>query len=187
MYAIFIGLSVADYVNTIGEHEVVDFTVDLTTSNDTSDKNKKGSKQKSQANKKKTTAAGQTLLALQWKKNENFAQWYSDVIVLSEMIAYYDISGCYILRPWSYKIWESIQGYMNNIIETRLKTENCYFPLFVSRERLEKEKDHIEGFAPEVAWVTHSGESKLQVPIAIRPTSETIMYPTFSNLVRAPR
>lgn len=182
-----VGLSVADYVNTIGEHEVVDFTVDLTTSNDTSDKNKKGSKQKSQANKKKTTAAGQTLLALQWKKNENFAQWYSDVIVLSEMIAYYDISGCYILRPWSYKIWESIQGYMNNIIETRLKTENCYFPLFVSRERLEKEKDHIEGFAPEVAWVTHSGESKLQVPIAIRPTSETIMYPTFSNLIQSHR
>jgi prolyl-tRNA synthetase len=62
---------------------------------------------------KKQTEKGQTLLALQWKKDENFAMWYSDVIVLSEMISYYDISGCYILRPWSYKIWELMQEWFN--------------------------------------------------------------------------
>lgn len=70
-------------------------------------------KQQQQQSDKKSTKKGETLLALQWKKQENFAQWYSDVIVLSEMIAYYDISGCYILRPWSYKIWELIQEWFN--------------------------------------------------------------------------
>lgn len=148
---------------------------------------KKAAPKKQQAtSNKKTAKAGQTLLALQWKKSENFPQWYSDVIVLSEMISYYDISGCYILRPWSYKIWEFIQGYMNAKIQA-LGVDNCYFPLFVSKDRLEKEKDHVEGFAPEVAWVTHSGDSELPKPIAIRPTSETIMYPTFANLIQSHR
>jgi len=135
---------------------------------------------------RKTAKKGDTLLALQWKKDENFAMWYSDVIVLSEMIAYYDISGCYILRPWSYKIWELIQGWFNIEIE-KLDVENCYFPLFVSEERLNKEKDHVEGFAPEVAWVTKSGDGELAKPIAIRPTSETIMYPAFSDWIKSHR
>mmetsp|Transcript_11435 Transcript_11435/g.10944 ORF Transcript_11435/g.10944 Transcript_11435/m.10944 type:complete len:941 (-) Transcript_11435:188-3010(-) len=135
---------------------------------------------------KKTSKKGETLLALQWKKEENFAMWYSDVIVLSEMIAYYDISGCYILRPWSYKIWQLIQDWFNIEIE-KLGVENSYFPLFVSQDRLEKEKDHVEGFAPEVAWVTKSGSDTLAKPIAIRPTSETIMYPAFSDWIRSHR
>ena len=124
--------------------------------------------------KKDAGKKGETKLALQFKKTENFAQWYADVIVLSEMISYYDISGCYILRPWSYKIWELIQNWFNVEIE-KLGVENSYFPLFVSQDRLEKEKDHVEGFAPEVAWVTKSGDGELARPIAIRPTSETIM------------
>lgn len=135
---------------------------------------------------KKATKKGETLLALQWKKDENFPQWYSDVIVLSEMIAYYDISGCYILRPWSYKIWDIIQNWFNIEIE-KLDVENSYFPLFVSQDRLEKEKDHVEGFAPEVAWVTKSGDAELAKPIAIRPTSETIMYPAFSDWIKSHR
>jgi prolyl-tRNA synthetase len=135
---------------------------------------------------KKTAKKGETLLALQWKKDENFAMWYSDVIVLSEMISYYDISGCYILRPWSYKIWDMIQNWFNLEIE-KLGVENAYFPLFVSQDRLEKEKDHVEGFAPEVAWVTKSGDGELAKPIAIRPTSETIMYPAFSDWIRSHR
>lgn len=135
---------------------------------------------------KKTTKKGETLLALQWKKEENFAMWYSDVIVLSEMISYYDISGCYILRPWSYKIWELIQDWFNPKIR-ELGVENCYFPLFVSQDRLEKEKDHVEGFAPEVAWVTKSGDDTLAKPIAVRPTSETIMYPAFADWIRSHR
>ncbi|KAL3904674.1 MAG: hypothetical protein SGARI_004819, partial [Bacillariaceae sp.] len=147
----------------------------------------KQSKQQQQPNQnKKTAKKGETLLALQWKKSENFAMWYSDVIVLSEMISYYDISGCYILRPWSYKIWDLMQQWFNQKI-LKLGVENCYFPLFVSQDRLEKEKDHVEGFAPEVAWVTKSGESELAQQIAIRPTSETIMYPAFSDWIKSHR
>eukprot|EP00569_Conticribra_weissflogii_P006704 CAMPEP_0171342016 /NCGR_PEP_ID=MMETSP0878-20121228/12861_1 /TAXON_ID=67004 /ORGANISM="Thalassiosira weissflogii, Strain CCMP1336" /LENGTH=744 /DNA_ID=CAMNT_0011844537 /DNA_START=55 /DNA_END=2289 /DNA_ORIENTATION=+ len=143
------------------------------------------SSSKSNQNKKQTKK-GETQLALKWAKSENFAMWYSDVIVLSEMISYYDISGCYILRPWSYKIWELIQDWFNVQIK-KLGVENSYFPMFVSKDRLEKEKDHVEGFAPEVAWVTHSGDGELAAPIAVRPTSETIMYPAFADWIRSHR
>uniref|UniRef100_A0A7S0TAC5 proline--tRNA ligase n=1 Tax=Pseudo-nitzschia delicatissima TaxID=44447 RepID=A0A7S0TAC5_9STRA len=136
--------------------------------------------------KPKQNEKGKTKLALQYKKAENFAMWYSNVIVLSEMISYYDISGCYILRPWSYKIWDLMQQWFNEKI-LKLGVENCYFPLFVSQDRLEKEKDHVEGFAPEVAWVTKSGDSELAQQIAIRPTSETIMYPAFSDWIKSHR
>jgi len=135
---------------------------------------------------KKSNKKGETLLALQWKKSENFPMWYSDVIVLSEMISYYDISGCYILRPWSYKMWELVQNWFNIQIE-KLGVENAYFPMFVSKDRLEKEKDHVEGFAPEVAWVTKSGDGDLAKPIAVRPTSETIMYPAYSDWIKSHR
>ena len=135
---------------------------------------------------KEHSKKGETLLALQWKKNENFPEWYSDVITLSEMIGYYNISGCYILRPWSYKIWELIQEWFNAKMR-EYGIENCYFPLFVSQDRLEKEKDHVEGFAPEVAWVTKSGDGDLAIPIAIRPTSETIMYPSYSDWIKSHR
>jgi prolyl-tRNA synthetase len=135
---------------------------------------------------KKQTKKGETQLALKWSKSENFAMWYTDVIVLSEMISYYDISGCYILRPWSYKIWELIQDWFNIQIR-KLGVENSYFPMFVSKDRLEKEKDHVEGFAPEVAWVTKSGNDDLVAPIAVRPTSETIMYPAFADWIRSHR
>eukprot|EP00586_Coscinodiscus_wailesii_P011113 CAMPEP_0172496260 /NCGR_PEP_ID=MMETSP1066-20121228/84196_1 /TAXON_ID=671091 /ORGANISM="Coscinodiscus wailesii, Strain CCMP2513" /LENGTH=975 /DNA_ID=CAMNT_0013268455 /DNA_START=88 /DNA_END=3015 /DNA_ORIENTATION=- len=155
-------------------------------------KKQKQPQQQKQANKEKNkqdkrqTKKGETLLALQWKKEENFPMWYSDVIVLSEMISYYDISGCYILRPWSYKIWELMQEWFNVKIRA-LGVENAYFPLFVSESRLTKEKDHVEGFSPEVAWVTKSGESELTNPIAIRPTSETIMYPAFADWIKSHR
>ena len=137
--------------------------------------------------RRKTTAKkGETLLALQWKKSEHFANWYTDVIVLSEMISYYDISGCYILRPWSYKMWELVQVWFNARLE-EMGVENAYFPLFVSQERLEQEKDHVEGFAPEVAWVTKSGDGELAKPIAVRPTSETIMYPAYADWIQSHR
>jgi len=150
-------------------------------SNDTASKKKPKKQAKSNQNEK-----GKTKLALQYKKAENFPMWYSNVIVLSEMISYYDISGCYILRPWSYKIWDLMQQWFNQKI-FKLGVENCYFPLFVSQDRLEKEKDHVEGFAPEVAWVTKSGDCELAKQIAIRPTSETIMYPAFSDWIKSHR
>ncbi|KAA8528150.1 hypothetical protein F0562_035599 [Nyssa sinensis] len=128
----------------------------------------------------------ETGLGLSYKKDENFGEWYSEVVVSGEMIEYYDISGCYILRPWTMSIWETMQTFFDGEIK-KMKIKNCYFPLFVSPGVLEREKDHIEGFAPEVAWVTKSGESTLEVPIAIRPTSETVMYPYYSKWIRGHR
>ena len=102
------------------------------------------------------------------------------------MIEYYDISGCYILRPWAFAIWEFIQAFFDGEIK-RLGVQNAYFPLFVAKSALEMEKDHVEGFAPEVAWVTKSGDTDLAEPIAIRPTSETIMYPAYAKWIRSHR
>lgn len=128
----------------------------------------------------------ETMLALSAKKDEDFSAWYTQAITLSEMIDYSDISGCYILRPWSYFIWEEIQRWFDEKIK-ELGVKNTYFPLFVSERALNTEKDHVEGFAPEVAWVTKSGQSDLAEPIAIRPTSETIMYPFFAKWIRSHR
>lgn len=128
----------------------------------------------------------ETLLGLSVKKSEDFATWYTQTITYSEMIDYSDISGCYILRPWSFYIWEHIQRWFDDRIKL-MGVKNSYFPLFVSKRALETEKDHVEGFAPEVAWVTKSGESDLAEHIAIRPTSETIMYPFFAKWIRSHR
>ena len=110
----------------------------------------------------------------------------SQVIVKSEMIEFYDISGCYILRPWAFHLWEAITEFFDARIK-KLGVQNCYFPMFVSQAKLEAEKEHVEGFAPEVAWVTRSGDGDLDQPIAIRPTSETIMYPAFQGWIRSHR
>ncbi|XP_068433011.1 bifunctional glutamate/proline--tRNA ligase isoform X1 [Clinocottus analis] len=128
----------------------------------------------------------QTRLGLEAKKEENLADWYSQVITKAEMIEYYDVSGCYVLRPWSYSIWEAIQDFFDREIK-KLGVENCYFPMFVSQAALEKEKSHIEDFAPEVAWVTRSGKTELAEPIAVRPTSETAMYPAYAKWVQSHR
>jgi prolyl-tRNA synthetase len=99
-------------------------------------------------------------MGILYSKETNFAKWYQQVITKSELIEYYEISGCYILRPLAYYIWESI----TNFLDPRFKKQgvsNCYFPMFVSEAALSKEKDHVEGFAPEVAWVTRSGKTDL--------------------------
>lgn len=104
------------------------------------------------------------------------------------MIEYYDVSGCYVLRPWAYRIWELIQEWFDARIKGNpLNVRNCYFPMFVSQSALEREKEHIADFAPEVAWVTKSGETDLAEPIAIRPTSETGMYPAFAKWIQSYR
>ena len=128
----------------------------------------------------------QTRLGLEAKKLENLSEWYSQVITKSEMIEYYNVSGCYILRPWSYAIWDFIKDFFDKEIK-KLGVENAYFPIFVAKEALEKEKDHIADFSPEVAWVTRSGSSELAEPIAIRPTSETVMYPAVAKWVQSHR
>ncbi|XP_017229814.1 proline--tRNA ligase, cytoplasmic [Daucus carota subsp. sativus] len=135
---------------------------------------------------KKKEVKKETGLGLSFKKDENFGEWYSQVVVSAEMIEYYDISGCYIIRPWAWKIWKLMKEFFEKEID-KMEIEDCSFPLFVSPAALQRETDHIEGFAPEVAWVTKSGESDLEIPIAIRPTSETVMYPYFPKWIRGHR
>ena len=92
------------------------------------------------------------------------------MIVKAEMIEFYDISGCYILRPWSYSLWEAIQSYLDGRIKT-LGVQNCYFPMFVSEARLNAEKDHVEGFAPEVGVVSIASAVRLAGTRSIAPRS----------------
>ncbi|KFG64948.1 prolyl-tRNA synthetase (ProRS) [Toxoplasma gondii RUB] len=134
----------------------------------------------------KEAVTDSSMLGVTAKKDENFSEWYTQAIVRSEMIEYYDISGCYIMRPWAFHIWEKVQRFFDDEIK-KMGVENSYFPMFVSRHKLEKEKDHVEGFSPEVAWVTHYGDSPLPEKIAIRPTSETIMYPAYAKWIRSHR
>lgn len=128
----------------------------------------------------------QTRLGLEASKEENLAEWYTQVITKGELIEYYDVSGCYTLRPWAFAVWKEIRAWFDEQI-TSLGVDECYFPIFVSKHVLEKEKTHIADFAPEVAWVTKSGDSDLEEPIAIRPTSETVMYPAYSKWIRSHR
>lgn len=126
------------------------------------------------------------LIGITVDKQKDFSTWYSQVVVKGEMLDYYDVSGCYILRPNSYFVWEQIQDWFNVRIK-KMGVKNSYFPMFVSSKVLEKEKDHVEGFAPEVAWVTRAGSSELDEHIAIRPTSETVMYPYYAKWIRSHR
>lgn len=127
-----------------------------------------------------------TRLGLEAAKETNLPEWYSQVLTKGEMIEYYDVSGCYILRHWSFAIWKVISRWFTDEID-KLGVKEVYFPMFVSKAALEKEKDHIADFSPEVAWVTKSGDSDLSEPVAIRPTSETIMYPTFAKWIQSYR
>eukprot|EP00040_Diaphanoeca_grandis_P032383 m.196091 g.196091 ORF g.196091 m.196091 type:complete len:1633 (+) comp32603_c0_seq2:108-5006(+) len=146
---------------------------------------KKKAAQKEKAKKESKQTEG-TKLGISVGKEEDFSVWYIDTIKKSEMIEYYDVSGCFILRPAAYCIWEAIMGWFDKEIK-KLDVENCYFPIFVPKKYLEKEKDHIADFAPEVAWVTKSGDTELAIPIAIRPTSETAIYPAYSDWIQSHR
>ncbi|CEH14100.1 prolyl-trna synthetase [Ceraceosorus bombacis] len=126
------------------------------------------------------------LIGINVRKDGDFSEWYQQVLKKGDMLEYYDVSGCYILKPASYSVWQAIQTWFDAEIK-KLGVENCYFPMFVSSDVLEREKDHIEGFAPEVAWVTKAGSSDLEKPVAIRPTSETVMYPYYAKWIRSHR
>lgn len=108
------------------------------------------------------------------------------MIVKGELIEYYDVSGCYILRPHAYAIWESAQRYLDEKIR-KMGVRNCYFPIFVTANALKTESAHLEGFSPEVAWVTKYCDTEMHQPIALRPTSETIMYQSFSKWIKSHR
>ncbi|KAJ1674839.1 hypothetical protein EV182_002459, partial [Spiromyces aspiralis] len=148
---------------------------------------KQQQQQKQQKQQSKDVAQATTNTdGIQVSKEQDFPTWYQQVLTRSEMLEYYDVSGCYIIRPWAFFVWEQIQHFFDGEIR-KLKVKNCSFPMFVSSRVLEREKDHIEGFAPEVAWVTRAGSSELEEPIALRPTSETVMYPYFAKWIRSHR
>ena len=117
------------------------------------------------------------------RKSEDFSEWYTQVILKSELADYAPIKGCIVFREYSYAIWEKIQDFFNEKIkETGHK--NAYFPLFIPESFLRREAEHFEGFNPEVAWITMGGNSELEERLAVRPTSETIMYTMFKKWIR---
>ena len=108
-------------------------------------------------------------------KASNFSQWYQELVLKAELVEYYDISGFHILRPTTMYIWNTIRAWFQERIE-QMGVEEASFPMFLTSKSLEREKEHVEGFAPELAWVTKAGEKELEAPVAIRPTSEAVMY-----------
>ena len=115
------------------------------------------------------------LIGITVDKAKDFSSWYSEIVTKGEMLDYYDVSGCYILRPNSFSVWETIQEWFNSRIK-KMGVQNSYFPMFVSSRVLEKEKDHIEGFAPEVAWVTRAGNSELDGTLYVGTSSTDRVY-----------
>ncbi len=117
---------------------------------------------------------------------EDFAQWYTDIVKKAELVEYSGIKGCMIIRPAGYALWENIQRELDKRFK-ETGVENVYMPMFIPESLLNKEKDHVEGFAPEVAWVTHGGSEKLQERLCVRPTSETLFCDFYSRIVESYR
>ena len=118
--------------------------------------------------------------------DEDFAKWYTDICKKADLIDYSSVKGCMIIRPYGYAIWELIQ----KNLDTRFKEtghENVYMPMFIPESLLQKEKDHVEGFAPEVAWVTHGGSEPLTEKLCVRPTSETLFCEHYANIIKSYR
>lgn len=118
------------------------------------------------------------------KKEEDISKWFTEVLTKAELTDYTDVSGCIVFRPYVFEMWETIVEEVNKRIKS-MGYKNMYFPMFIPEKHLCKEAEHVEGFAPEVAWVTHAGNSELPERLAVRPTSETIMYPTYSKWIRS--
>ncbi len=118
--------------------------------------------------------------------NENFAQWYTDVVLKTELVDYGPVKGTMVIRPYGYAVWENIQREMDQRFKA-LGVKNAYFPLLIPMSYFTKEAEHVEGFAPEVAVVTHAGGAKLEEPLAIRPTSETIIGTMYSKWIQSYR
>ncbi len=119
-------------------------------------------------------------------RDVDFAKWYTDVVKKTDLVDYSSVKGCMIIRPYGYAIWENIQ----NILNRKFKEtghSNVYMPLFIPESLLNKEKEHVEGFAPEVAWVTHGGSEKLTERLCVRPTSETLFCEHYANVIRSYR
>lgn len=116
--------------------------------------------------------------------DEDFAKWYTDIVKKAELMDYSSVRGCMIIEPYGYAIWENIQKILDGKFK-ELGHENVAMPLFIPESLLQKEKDHVEGFAPEVAWVTHGGNEKLQERLCVRPTSETLFCDHYANVIHS--
>ncbi len=118
--------------------------------------------------------------------NEDFAQWYTDVVLKAELIDYSNVKGCMVIKPAGYALWENIQRELDRRFK-ETGVENVYMPMFIPEGLLQKEKDHVEGFAPEVAWVTHGGLNELQERMCVRPTSETLFCDFYKGDIQSYR
>lgn len=117
---------------------------------------------------------------------DDFAKWYTDIIKKADLVDYSPVKGFMVIKPYGYAIWENIKNFLDKKFK-ETGHENMYFPLLIPESLLNKEKDHVEGFAPEVAWVTHGGEEELSEKLCIRPTSETIICTMYSKWLRTYR
>lgn len=116
----------------------------------------------------------------------DFAKWYTDIVKKAELADYSSVRGCMVIRPYGYAIWENIQRILDKMFK-ETGHENVYMPMFIPEGLLQKEKDHVEGFAPEVAWVTHGGAEELTERLCVRPTSETLFCEHYANVVQSHR
>ncbi|MGC8562762.1 MAG: proline--tRNA ligase [Thermoplasmata archaeon] len=128
--------------------------------------------------------AEQKKFLLTAKKSENITEWYTQVIVNSEFVDYSAVSGMMVYRPDSYFAWDTIKEATDKMFK-EVGVQDVYFPLFIPERFLTKESEHVKGFSPEVAWITHAGQSELSERLAVRPTSEAIMYDSFSRWIRS--
>src|SRR5512143_3354301 len=117
---------------------------------------------------------------------QDFSAWYNEVIMRAELADYSPVRGCMVIRPNGYAIWELMQRALDDMFKAT-GHRNAYFPLFIPKSFLEKEAEHVEGFAPEVAIVTHAGGKELEEPLIVRPTSETIIYDSFARWIHSYR
>ena len=117
---------------------------------------------------------------------EDFAKWYTDIVKKAELIEYTSVKGCMVIRPYGYAIWEHMQHILDGMFKAT-GHENVCMPMFIPESLLQKEKDHVEGFAPEVAWVTHGGNEKLEERLCVRPTSETLFCEHYANIIQSHR
>lgn len=118
--------------------------------------------------------------------DEDFAKWYTDICKKAELVEYTSVKGCMVIRPYGYAIWENMQHILDGMFKAT-GHENVCMPMFIPESLLQKEKDHVEGFAPEVAWVTHGGNEKLEERLCVRPTSETLFCEHYSNIIHSYR
>lgn len=117
-------------------------------------------------------------------EQDEFSDWFTQIMLKADLADYTEVSGCMVFKPYGYAIWEKVVQETDKRLKA-LGVKNAYFPLLIPEKFLNKEKEHVEGFSPEVAWVTKAGDSELTERLAVRPTSETIMYPSYSKWIRS--